>query len=234
MIKVMIADDNTALNDLCCSILTKDKELEIVSSTIDGETTLQKYNELKPDVLLLDLDLPKMNGLDVINNLCLDENEKKKNNVIIISGNAPLRYNLFNTSKVFRIMPKPIDFDKVIFTIKDIAKSKKSITNKEIRNFLFSLNFNLYADGTIYLIEAIQLGIEQPKLVKNIKNLYDSIAEFHSIPSNTVKWGIRNAIDTMNHNTTQKEINQKFNISYIKKMTPKYFIPLVISHFQED
>ena len=120
MIKVMVADDNTSLNDLCCNFLTKDKEIQIVSSTIDGETTLQKYNALKPDVLLLDLDMPKMNGLDVINNLCLDEDEKKKNNIIIISGNAPLRYNLLNTSKVFRIMPKPIDFDKILYTIKEI------------------------------------------------------------------------------------------------------------------
>lgn len=234
MIKVMIADDNITLNDLCCSILTKDKELEIVSSTTDGETTLQKYNELKPDVLLLDLDLPKMNGLDVINNLCLDENEKKKNNVIIISGNVSLRYNLFNTSKVFRIMPKPIDFDNVIFTIKDIAKSKKNITNKELRNFLFSLNFNLYSDGTVYLIDAIKLGIENPRLLRNIKDLYDYIAKLHSVSSNTVKWGIRNSVDTMNHNTTQKEIKKIFNISYDKKITPKYLLPLIISHFQQD
>lgn len=219
MIKVMVADDNTSLNDLCCSFLTKDKEIQIVSSTIDGETTLQKYNELKPDVLLLDLDMPKMNGLDVINNLCLDETEKKKNNIIIISGNAPLRYNLLNTSKVFRIMPKPIDFDNLLYTIKEIStiENRKKITNKEIRDFLFTLNFNLYADGTLYLIDALRFGIENPRLLRNIKDIYDKVAELHSIPSNSVKWGIRNAIETMNHNTTIDEINSKFNISYIKK-----------------
>ena len=201
MIKVMVADDNTSLNDLCCSFLTKDKEIQIVSSTIDGETTLQKYNELKPDVLLLDLDMPKMNGLDVINNLCLDETEKKKNNIIIISGNAPLRYNLLNTSKVFRIMPKPIDFDNLLYTIKEIStiENRKKITNKEIRDFLFTLNFNLYADGTLYLIDALRFGIENPRLLRNIKDIYDKVAELHSIPSNSVKWGIRNAIETMNH-----------------------------------
>lgn len=220
MIKVMVADDNTSLNDLCCSFLTKDKEIQIVSSTIDGETTLQKYIELKPDVLLLDLDMPKMNGLDVINNLCLDETEKKKNNIIIISGNAPLRYNLLNTSKVFRIMPKPIDFDNLLYTIKEIStiENRKKITNKEIRDFLFTLNFNLYADGTLYLIDALRFGIENPRLLRNIKDIYDKVAELHSIPSNSVKWGIRNAIETMNHNTTIDEINSKFNISYIKKM----------------
>ena len=235
MIQVMIADDNLDLNNLCCNILSKDKDIQIISSTLDGESTLKDYMQLKPDVLLLDLDLPKMNGIDIINNICLDETEKKKNNIIIISGNTELRYNLFNTSKIFRIMPKPVDFNDVISTIKEIVTENNyiPIVEKEIRNFLFSLNFNLYADGTRYLIDAIKLGSENIRLVRNIKTLYDEVAELHSNSSNTIKWGIRNAIETMNHNTTKHEINKIFHINYDKKMTPKYFIPLVISYFDK-
>ena len=235
MIQVMIADDNLDLNNLCCNILSKDKDIQIISSTLDGESTLKDYMRLKPDVLLLDLDLPKMNGIDIINNICLDETEKKKNNIIIISGNTELRYNLFNTSKIFRIMPKPVDFNDVISTIKEIVTENNyiPIVEKEIRNFLFSLNFNLYADGTRYLIDAIKLGSENIKLVRNIKTLYDEVAKLHSTSSNTIKWGIRNAIETMNHNTTKHEINKIFHINYDKKMTPKYFIPLVISYFDK-
>ena len=235
MIQVMIADDNLDLNNLCCNILSKDKDIQIISSTLDGESTLKDYMQLKPDVLLLDLDLPKMNGIDIINNICLDETEKKKNNIIIISGNTELRYNLFNTSKIFRIMPKPVDFNDVISTIKEIVTENNyiPIVEKEIRNFLFSLNFNLYADCTRYLIDAIKLGSENIRLVRNIKTLYDEVAELHSTSSNTIKWGIRNAIETMNHNTTKHEINKIFHINYDKKMTPKYFIPLVISYFDK-
>lgn len=235
MIQVMIADDNLDLNSLCCNILSKDKDIQIISSTLDGESTLKDYMQLKPDVLLLDLDLPKMNGIDIINNICLDESERKKNNVIIVSGNADLRYNLFNTSKIFRIMPKPVNFDDVISTIKEIVTDNSyiPIVEKGLRNFLFSLNFNLYADGTRYLIDAIKLGYENIKLVRNIKTLYDEVAELHSTSSNTIKWGIRNAIETMNHNTTKHEINKIFHINYDKKMTPKYFIPLVISYFDK-
>ena len=93
MIRVMIAEDNTLLNHLCCNYLTNDENIKLIFSAYDGEETLEKYNELKPDVLLLDLNLPKMNGLDVINNICLDSDEKNKCNIIIISGNMDLRFN---------------------------------------------------------------------------------------------------------------------------------------------
>lgn len=127
MVNVMIADDNTELNNLYCNYLAKDKDIKIICSTSDGESTLQKYKELKPDVLLLDLNLPKMNGIDVLNNICLDTNEKKKCNIIVVSGDDTLRYNLLNTSKIFKIIPKskPVQLDDILITIKELMLSEK-------------------------------------------------------------------------------------------------------------
>lgn len=231
MIRVMIAEDNTNLNHLCCNYLTNDKDIQIVFSAYDGKETLEKYRELKPDVLLLDLDLPKMNGLEVINNICLDTEEKNKCNIIIISGNADLRFNLLNTSKVYRVMPKPVDFDKVISAIKEIPNENNTLTEKKIKKYLYYLNFNTYSDGTDYLIEAIQLAYNRPLLMKNVKDIYNLISKEHSVPPNTVKSSIRNSIETMERNTTQKEIQEKLKISNSRKLTTKYLIPLVVSHF---
>lgn len=233
MIRVMIAEDNTSLNHLCCNYLTNDKDIQIVFSAYDGEETLQKYKELRPDVLLLDLDLPKMNGLDVINNICLDTEEKNKCNIIIISGNADLRFNLLNTAKVYRVMPKPVDFDKVISAIKEIPNENNTLTEKEVKDYLYYLNFNTYSDGTDYLVEAIKMAYDRPILMKNVKDIYSLISEKHTIPTNTIKSSIRNSIDTMERNTTKQEIQDKLKISCSRKSTAKYFIPLALSHFKD-
>ena len=173
-----------------------------------------------------------MNGLDVINNICLNAEEKDKCNIIIISGNVSLRLNLLNTSKVYRVIPKPVDFDKLIRTIKEISNNYNILTEKEIKDYLYYLNFNTYSDGTGYLVEAILLAYNQPMLMKNLKDIYFLISEKHTVPQNTVKSGIRNSIDTMERNTAKQEIQRKLQISCSRKLTAKYFIPLVLSHFE--
>ena len=125
--------------------------------------------------------MPSMNGIDIISNLSLDTEEKKICNIIVISGENSLRYNLFNTSKIFRVMPKPVEFDDILSTIKEIPLENDS------------------------------------------KKFSDS--------NKTVKWGIRNSIDTMNKNTSNEELCLKLKKQTFRKLTPKYFIPLAISHF---
>ena len=78
MIRVMVADDNIDLNNMYCKFLTKDKDIKIISQTTDGQETLEKYQELKPDLLLLDLEMPKISGLEIINYLSKDTIEKNK------------------------------------------------------------------------------------------------------------------------------------------------------------
>ena len=84
MISVMVAEDSLEQNSKCCEFLTKDKDINVISRTLDGKSTVQEYLIKKPDVLLLDLELPLLNGLEVIDNLSLDINERKKCNIVIL------------------------------------------------------------------------------------------------------------------------------------------------------
>ena len=86
MSRVLIADDNKNMTLTFSNFLTKEKNIEIIGIVNNGIDALNTYFEKKPDVLLLDLDMPKMNGLEVIEKLSNDVQEKKKNNIIVISG----------------------------------------------------------------------------------------------------------------------------------------------------
>lgn len=83
MRKIMIADDNKEFNSCCRNFLTKDSSIDIITCTIDEVTTLEKYLNLRPDILLLDLNLPTLNGIEIINRLTSLPNEKHLCNIII-------------------------------------------------------------------------------------------------------------------------------------------------------
>ena len=235
MIEVMVADDNIELNSLCCKFLTKDKNIKIISSTIDGEKTLEEYNRLKPDLLLLDLDMPKLNGIEIINSLSEDTIEKKKCNIIVISGNAPMRYDLLNTAKIYKIIPKPIDLPKILEDINQFAEefsANKDISQKDIRDILLELKIQPYSKSGKYVLEAIDLLLKDPSLLENIKDIYHLISKKHNIAYNSVKWSIRSSITLMNRYVTAKQLRTIFRIYDNDKniITPKYFFTMILEY----
>ena len=114
MIKVMIAEDNIHISKNCFKLLTNDENIKVVSCTLDGEETIKDYFDLKPDVLLLDLNMPKINGLDVINTIGKYTEERSKCNIIVVSGSSEYLYKLYNTAQVYRVIHKPVDLEYVL------------------------------------------------------------------------------------------------------------------------
>ena len=63
MIKVLIADDQAILADGIKSVLSSDGELEVVGIAGNGEEAVRLTEELSPDVVLMDIRMPVMNGV---------------------------------------------------------------------------------------------------------------------------------------------------------------------------
>jgi two-component system, NarL family, response regulator NreC len=69
MIKVFIADDHKMFREGLKTLIKKDGDIEVVGEAQDGIETLEKVTDINPDVLLLDLDMPGLGGLEVIKRL---------------------------------------------------------------------------------------------------------------------------------------------------------------------
>ncbi len=82
-ITVLLADDHPVLRRGIRTILEMEDDITVVAETGDGEETIRKSRELKPDVLVLDVSMPRRNGIEVIKELSTNE---PQTNVLVLSA----------------------------------------------------------------------------------------------------------------------------------------------------
>jgi two-component system, NarL family, response regulator NreC len=90
-VSIVLVDDHDIVRAGLRAVLEKDGEFQIVGEASDGLEALQVLREAKPDILLLDLVLPKINGLDVAHNL---QSISPKTRVIVLSMHSNEAYVL--------------------------------------------------------------------------------------------------------------------------------------------
>src|SRR6202048_2941325 len=65
-IRVLVVDDSALMRKLIPQMLAADESIEVVGTAMDGTFCLKKIDELKPNVVTLDLEMPGMNGIDTL------------------------------------------------------------------------------------------------------------------------------------------------------------------------
>ena len=78
-VKVMLVDDHALMREGIRQLLEFDGSVKVIEEAGNGEECIEKIEKSKPDVLLLDINMPKKNGIEV-----LEENKKKKINVKVL------------------------------------------------------------------------------------------------------------------------------------------------------
>jgi len=65
-IKILIVDDHTVVRDGLSAILARQRDFEVVGEAKNGAEAVERFNQLSPDVTLMDLRMPEMNGVDAM------------------------------------------------------------------------------------------------------------------------------------------------------------------------
>ncbi|MGV8129867.1 MAG: chemotaxis-specific protein-glutamate methyltransferase CheB [Methanolinea sp.] len=68
MIRVLVVDDSLFMRTMIRDMLEKDPEIDVVATATDGVDALKKIRDFSPDVVTLDIEMPRMNGLEVLKN----------------------------------------------------------------------------------------------------------------------------------------------------------------------
>lgn len=90
-IKVMIADDHILMREGIKQLLEFDGEIEVIAEANDGEECLEKLKTINPEVLLLDINMPKKNGIEVLESI---RNQNLKVKVLILTVHNEIEYLL--------------------------------------------------------------------------------------------------------------------------------------------
>ena len=76
-IRVLIADDHTVVRDGITALLSSEDNIQVVGSAADGAEAVRLAHELDPDVILLDLVMPRMDGIQAIGEIKTDNPQAK-------------------------------------------------------------------------------------------------------------------------------------------------------------
>lgn len=94
MIRVLVVEDSPVVREFLVHILGSDPELEVVGTAEDGEKALEAVERTRPDVVTMDVHMPKMNGFDASRRIM----ETRPTPIVIVSGTP----DLVETTKAFR------------------------------------------------------------------------------------------------------------------------------------
>ena len=214
-INVAIADDNERILDLLGEIIDSDKELNLVGKANNGEAAYQMIREKQPDVVLLDLIMPKMDGLSVMEMVNRDKEMKKHPDFIVVSavGQERITEDAFRKGASYYIL-KPFSNQMVLDKIREAgkyhvpeAKSFAPVGNAEasepkinlenrVTDMIHEIGIPAHIKGYHYLRDAILMAIEDMDVLNAVtKVLYPTVAKMHQTTASRVERAIRHAIE---------------------------------------
>lgn len=91
MIRVLVADDHTILREGLVSLLNNSGDCQVVGQAADGIQAVELALQLEPDVVVLDLSMPRLNGIEVINRLT---RELDRTRILVLTMHAEEEYVL--------------------------------------------------------------------------------------------------------------------------------------------
>ena len=247
-LSVAIADDNQKILNVLGEIVSADKELDLVGKAKNGEEMCQIIKDRQPDVVLLDLIMPKMDGLTVMEKVGQDRTIRKRPYFIVITavGQEKITEDAFNKGANYYIM-KPFNNQMLLERIKSVRNMARSSDRKcedghaetvsgenletRVTNMLHEIGIPAHIKGYQYLRTAIMMTVENNDLINSItKELYPSVAKAYGTTSSRVERAIRHAIEVAWDRGDVDVINSYFGYTVQStrgKPTNSEFIALV-------
>ncbi len=224
-ITVLIADDNSEFSATLASYVRAEDDLELIGTARDGIEAFDFIKNAEPDVVLLDVIMPRLDGLGVLEKIN-ESGMTKMPMCIMLSavGQDKITQRAINLGAQYYIV-KPFEIDVLIKRIKDLkyfqpmpVNNSNSYVSREIKttyielpvtemknednlealvtNIIHEIGVPAHIKGYQYLREAIMMVVTNIDIINQItKQLYPEIAHKYHTTPSRVERAIRHAIE---------------------------------------
>lgn len=216
-IQIVIADDNKEFGDILCEYLCSQSDIEVIGMARDGNEACELITSKMPDIAILDIIMPHLDGLGVLeklNSISL----KKRPLFIILSavGQDKITQRALALGAEYYVV-KPFDMDVLVSRIRQlrdtnqnsIIRSDYTMETKaqyhapaqrnvevEVTNIMHEIGVPAHIKGYQYLRDAIMMVVKDLDIINSItKQLYPSIARDYNTTPSRVERAIRHAIE---------------------------------------
>ena len=235
---ILIADDNQEFSQTLANYIHEQEDMEVIGIAKDGEEAVDMITNITPDVALLDVIMPHLDGIGVLEKINVIKNNKKPICIMLSAvGQDKITQKAVNLGAEYYVV-KPFDIELLIKRIRELknfvpGQNVNSFIGKEIKqqyveiplngernqenlealvtNIIHEVGVPAHIKGYQYLREAIIMVVNDIDVINQItKSLYPKIAyKFNTTPSR-VERAIRHAIEVAWGRGDQKTVENIF------------------------
>jgi len=251
-IRVLIVDDNQNFCTILSEHISEQDDLEVVGIANNGLKAVELIKETMPDIVVLDIIMPHLDGLGVLEKVReLDLIDKIKFIILSAVGQDNITRRAINLGATYYVI-KPFDFDLFIDRLRQLSKSRSkgdepalnldgrvgansgsefTTIDARITEVLHKIGVPPHIKGFQYIREAITMVYKDSSCLSKVtKIIYPGIAEKFDTTASRVERAIRNAIEIAVNRGNPDYIEKYFGHSLSgkkNKLTNSEFIALV-------
>lgn len=259
-LNIAIADDNRQTLELLGEILEGEKDYHVVGKADNGNEAYNMIMKTRPDVVLMDIVMPGMDGISVMEKIKSNAEMKDSTSFIVTAaGSENLTAEAFKLGASYYIM-KPFTREIILDKLRRLTGYKNKTTmlsgsrrvkpyvNKaeymeqnlenDVTQMLHEIGIPAHIKGYQYLRDAIIISVgDQEMLTSVTKILYPTIAKKHDTTPSRVERAIRHAIEVAWNRGEMDTINDLFGYTVSTgkgKPTNSEFIALIADKIRLD
>lgn len=250
-IKISIADSNIKTHKMLSKSIDNHEDMKIINISSEGKSCLANLKESKPDILIMDLLLPKVAGFEILDYI---KNNDAYKDIIVIIMTALTNDNIIHRITdygVDYVLDKPFNSDHlirkahVLYSMKLVEKDnllrEKIIYDKNygvITNMLIDIGLKPHLNGFHYFKTAIYKSAKEITLLNAMtKELYPLVADVYKVEPINVESSMRHVLKLAwkNNKQAKKVIKQYgYKNNPARRPTNSKFISILSNYLRSN